>query len=179
MASNRLLTAHIVVEFSEGDGGEGAFVEVDDRPDGFNGGNTSFSPGQPVYLLLFKPTGYSVLYREASSGSLSKVADGTKLVEETMPFPNEDGASLRYPMKQDFSYVWLGNALGTISVTGEYSVALPARPIDPGTQKPIPEYRVGIARANYRSGCEVWKLEGHASQAEQVMCFFVLKKDGT
>lgn len=178
MASNRVLTAHVVVEFSEGDG-EGAFVEVDDRPDGFNGGNTTFPPAAPVYLLLFKPTGYSVIYSEASSGTLTKVSDSTKLVEETLQFPNEDGATFRYPMKESFSYTWLGNSLGTISVSGEYSATLPLRPIDPGTQKPIPEYRVGIARATYRSGCEVWRLDGHSAQAEQVMCFFVVKKDGT
>lgn len=178
MASNRVLTAHIVVEFSEGDG-EGAFVEVDDRPDGFNGGVTSFVPGSDVHLLLFKPTGYSVTYREASSGVLNKLSDSTKFVEEIMAFPNEDGATVRYPISSNFAYQWMGNNLGAVTPNGEFSVALPARPINPATQKPLPEYRIGVARSTYLSNCEVWKLSGVSALVEQVMCFFVLKKDNT
>lgn len=176
MAATKVITAHIVVEFS-GDEGFTAFVEVDDREFGFNGGRTRFLPGQDAYLLLFKPTGYSVVHNASTAGSLVKTQNSVKDIDEIVSFANEDAASVRYPIDANFSTQWIGAAAGTISKNGQFGVSLPARPIDPNTQLPIPEYRIGIARLLYQANCEVWKLTSVPDSVEQVLCFFVVKKD--
>lgn len=177
MAAANVITAHLVVEFAEGDGSISAFVEVDDREFGFNGGVTRFLPGQPAYLLLFKPTGYSTIYAASSAGELVKHTDSVKAVEEYVTFPNQDSATVRYPINADFSYQWLGVNPGQLSRSGEFSVGLPARPLNPANSEPNPKYRIGVARLAYTANCEVWRLQDVDSAISQVLCFFVIKKD--
>jgi hypothetical protein len=177
MPAAQQITAHVVVEFAESDQ-VSAFVELDDRDNGLNAGKTQFLPGDTAYLLLFKPTGYSVSFSRPSSGTLVKHGDSIKSIGgEIVQFPNTDGSTVRYPISGSFTYEWLGDNLGVLSPASEFSVSLPPRTIDPGTQLPVPQYRVGIAEMGYDSECEVWKLYGVPSEVSQVLCFFVVRKD--
>ncbi len=176
MATNSLLTAHLVVQFSDASTNVSIVAEADDRDDGYNAGRTTFYAGASVYLLLFIPNGYVVDRVLTSAGTVSYVADSTKAIEAYVPYANEDSASLSYPVSSTFRYTWLGTSLGAISNPDQFTAKLPARGFDTVTKKAIPEYRVGVAYVTYVSNCKVYKLYGVPANCTQVMVFFVVKK---
>lgn len=171
-----ILTTHIVVQFADGSDSVSAQVEVDDREYGFNGGKTTFYPGDSPALLLFMPTGYVVDAIYTSAGAVSLIGDTVKQIEQDFVFANEDTASLTYPMSANFAYSWMGNNIGALGVSNEYEVKLPARPVDPLTHLPIPPYRVGIARATYDSNAKAYRLSAVPINVPQVIVYFVLRK---
>lgn len=176
MATNSLLTAHLVVQFSDASSNVSVVAEVDDRPDGYNIGRTTFYVGDSVHLLLFIPDGYEVDQVLSSAGSVAYVADSEKAIESFLSFPNEDAASLSYPVSSGFGYTWLGQSHGVISTPDQFTAKLPPRGFDPVKKVPVPEYRVGVAKATYASACKVYKLYGVPANVSQVMVFFVVKK---
>ena len=176
MAANSLLTAHLVVQFSDATDNASVVAEVDDREDGYNFGRTTFYAGDNVFLLLFIPEGYKVDKVLTSAGTISYVEDNTKAIDTYVPYANEDSASLSYPVGSAFTYAWLGASLGVLSNPDQFTAKLPARGYDTVTKKAIPEYRVGVARVWYLSNCKVYKLYGVPSNCLQVMVFFVVKK---
>jgi hypothetical protein len=70
-----MLTTHIVVQFADSSDTVNAQVEVDDREFGFNGGKTTFYPGDSPALLLFMPSGYIVDSVYTSAGTVSSLAN--------------------------------------------------------------------------------------------------------
>ena len=176
MASNSLLTAHLVVQFSDAADSVSVVAEIDDRDDGYNLGRTTFYAGDSVYLLLFIPEGYVVDTVLSSAGAVAYVEDSTKTIETYVPYANEDTASLTYPVGSGFNYAWLGSSLGVISTPDQFTAKLPARGYDTATKKPVPEYRIGVAYVSYLSACKVYKLYSVPSGCTQVMVFFVVKK---
>lgn len=175
-SNNNLLTAHLVVQFADADANVNVVAEIDDREDGYNLGKTTFYFGDTPHILLFIPTGYYVDQVITSAGAVAFVADNTKSIETYLAFPNEDTASLSYPVSSGWSYSWLGSALGVLSNPDQFTAKLPARAFDPVTKKPIPEYRVGVAKASYVSDCKVYKLYSVPAGIAQVMVYFVVKK---
>lgn len=171
-----ILTTHIVVQFADSSDTANAQVEVDDREFGYNGGKTTFYPGDSPALLLFMPTGYVVDSIYTSAGSVSLIGDTTKTIEQDFVFANEDTASLTYPMSANFAYAWMGTGIGALGVSNEYELKLPARPLDVVTHLPIPPYRVGIARASYESNAKAYRLSSVPISVAQVIVYFVLRK---
>jgi hypothetical protein len=182
-AATTTITCNVVVQF--GDASVSAFVEIDDRPEGFNHGKTSFAPGDIVYMLLFMPTGYEVKYFAPTAGLLQKTGDDMKVIEDTIQFINEDSNTPQYPVDDpvaigaNLPVVWLGNNLGNIAKKGEFLLSLPQR----GTGadgKPIPLYRIGIGNVTYKAACQVWKLSGvpqlTLNPITSVICYWVLGK---
>lgn len=176
MVAATTITASVLVDFAGEDANFAAFVELDDREFGLNGGKTNFIPSQDVYLLLFKPTGYSVIQTLTTSGVLELVQGSTRDVDEFVQFVNEDSQSVRYPIDSSFSYQWEGDSPGVLSNT-QFGLSLPTRGIDPNTQKPIPEYRAAVARIIYSANCEVWKLSGTPLAISQALLLFIVEKD--
>lgn len=177
MATNTTLSAHIVVEFkSEDEQTSTLSVEIDDRENGLNAGKTNFLPGQDAYLLIFKPNNYIVANSFITAGTLSFVQNSTKNVEDFIEFPNVDDISLRYPLSSGFTYSWIGDPAGTLSVTGQTKVSLPPRPVDTNTGLLIPQYRIGVAKINYVADCEVWRISAVPVDVSRVMAFFVATK---
>lgn len=176
MATNNLLTAHIVVQFSDADSNVSVVAEVDDREDGFNAGKTTFYPGDNPHILLFIPTGYEVAEVLCSAGAVQYVIDSTKDIESYVAYPNEDSQSLSYPVSRNFTYSWLGNNCGPVTNPDQFTAKLPARGFDPVSKKPIPEYRLGVAYVTYVSNCKVYKLYNVPAGCSQVIVFFVVKK---
>lgn len=175
-ATSNTITAHLVVQFAEEDNNVSAQVEIDDREYGFNGGKTTFYPGDSPAMLLFVPTGYVVDSIYTSAGAVSFIADTVKQIEQDFVFANEDTASLSYPMSANFAYTWLGNGIGALGVLNEFTVKLPTRPVDSTTHLPVPQYRVGIARATYDSNAKAYRLSSVPISVSQVIVYFVLKK---
>jgi hypothetical protein len=170
-----MLTTHIVVQFADSSDTVNAQVEVDDREFGFNGGKTTFYPGDSPALLLFMPSGYIVDSVYTSAGTVSLLGDTTKVIEGDYVFANEDTASLSYPYTANLVYSWMGTGLGALGVS-EYELRLPARPVDPVTHLPVPPYRVGIARATYESNAKAYRLSAVPLNVSQVIVYFVLRK---
>lgn len=175
-SNNNLLTAHIVVQFADADANVNVVAEIDDRENGYNLGKTSFYFGDTPHILLFIPTGYYVDQVLTSAGAVAFVADDNKTIENYLAYPNEDSASVSYPISSGWAYTWLGTALGVISNPDQFTAKLPARPFDPVSKKPIPEYRVGVASVTYVSDCKVYKLYNVPAGIAQVMVYFVVKK---
>lgn len=175
-SNNNLLTAHIVVQFAEADANVNVVAEIDDRENGYNLGKTTFYFGDTPHILLFIPNGYYVDQVLTSAGAIAFVADDNKEIETYLAYPNEDQASLSYPMSSGWGYSWLGNNLGIISNPDQFTAKLAARPFDPVTKKPIPEYRIGVAYASYVSACKVYKLYSVPAGISQVMVYFIVKK---
>lgn len=176
MATNSLLTAHLVVQFSDAESNASVVAEVDDREGGYNAGKTTFYPGDSVYILLFIPNGYVVDQVLTSAGTVALVDTGYKFIESYVPYANEDSSSLSYPVSSNFTYAWLGNNLGAITNPDQFTAKLPARGFDTATKKPIPEYRVGVAYVTYRSNYKVYRLQSVPALCLQVMVYFIVKK---
>lgn len=149
------VTTSIVVQFSQGQNATGTLlVEVDDRAvidGGLNGGKTSFLPGDPVSLLLYKT---SDVILDAAITSLGSLASGTLVTvtkTEDITFANETEASLRYPVLGALnSVVWIGANLGSIAMTSETGLRVPAAPVG--------QYGVGIARITYTTQARIYTL---------------------
>lgn len=144
------VTATLVVNFDDGRQGD-AFLqlEIDSREDGFNGGKTTFGPGeQPVYLQ-FKTTGITVLERLVSAGLIQPlnllVPDNELLVEEFLIFPRERVQTLSKPIDSGFTFKWLGNDLGALIPLDELTVQAATNGI-------------GVAKVSYTAKFEAFRL---------------------
>jgi hypothetical protein len=155
-----VVTTSIVVQFSRGEDGGVFSVEVDGREvadGGLNGGRSSFLPGDTVKLLLFKSANTTVDYVEASLGALTtQSATVFVKVQEDLTFANETEASLSKPTTGLSSVVWLGRNLGTLALSGDSKVVIPAPSVG--------DYAVGVARVVYYSQAHVYTLT-HSSLA--------------
>lgn len=170
-----LITAHLVVQFSDAADNLNAVLEIDDRDNGYNAGKTTFYPGDQPAMLLFMPTGYVVDTIVTSAGNVTLIGDTTKLIESDYVFANEDTSSLTYPHSSGFSYYWMGVDAGALSVSNQFEVKLPTRPIDPVSNLPVPPYRVGVARATYTSDAKAYRLSAVPTNVTQVIVYFVLR----
>lgn len=144
------LQAGLSIGFSKGGSGGGGVngagggylaAELDDRPDGLNGGRTSFAPGDTVYFFVFHSDDVAIAAVTASAGSvyqefLSIGGDGAERLPRTIeiPFVNTDRATLPLPALAILSHEWLGRSLGGLRLIDERTVEVAA----PG---------VGVARA--------------------------------
>lgn len=149
--AERVVTAHIVVNFQPVDN-EILQVEIDDRPDGLNNGDTQFSPGDEVGFLVFKSANVNITSVISSAGTIASAGSQTKEVEELLVFPKERRATVRYPLNSSFSGTWLGNNLGGYT-TDETTVTL-------NTQTP----GVGALWFEYTSRADGYKLRNTPAQ---------------
>lgn len=124
MASENTVTTTIRVSFGSGQGGAANIqVEVDDRPDGFNSGKTSFNPGDTAWFLVYLPPGYALSGDPAlTGGNLDTSRAGTVITlekEVDVVFENTDEATLPYPAQSIISAVWMGNSLGSLTILND------------------------------------------------------------
>ena len=85
-------------------------LEIDDREDGLNGGDTSFSPGDDAYYFLFKDSNIDVVSHVTTAGGTAPASpsSGTKDIDENITFSNSDTGSLGYPPDGSVTMKWLG-----------------------------------------------------------------------
>ena len=168
------ITAHVVVEFSDGEN-PNVSVEVDTREDGYNHGVSSFVPGQDVYLLLYMPPGYICTYTEVTAGSLSYVSSTTVSEEEYLTFIDDEPANLaKYPISYP-AFSWLGVNLGVVSVAKQIC-SLVARAYNAATGVYTPAHRIGLARAAYSTTAQVYRISSVPINILQVAALFVVAK---
>ena len=88
-----MANATIRVQFGnpDGSGSDGHLsAEVDTRPDGLNGGRSSFSPGETAYILVYKSDNVSITDTICSAGSLSAQGSAVVTVTEELMFEDAD-----------------------------------------------------------------------------------------
>ena len=121
-----MANATIRVQFGNPDGSGGSGLsgqlsaEVDTRPDGLNGGRSSFNPGETVYILVYKSDNVTVTDTICSAGSMA--AQGSTVVTKTeeLMFEDADTASLQVPAQSSLSStVWYGRSLGNLTLQSD------------------------------------------------------------
>jgi len=151
-----MATATIVVQFGNGSGtGSDATghlsAEVDSRPDGLNGGKTSFVPGEPVFLLVYKSANVAIQDVATSAGSCVQSGSATVTTTEDVTFENTDESSVQRPMLALSAVEWFGRSLGALSVSGDLTGLKAA------------SKGVAVARVTYTAQADVYRLDSPAT----------------
>ena len=100
-------------------------AEVDVRPEGLNKGKTSFTGGEPVYILVYKSKNVRILKTLVSAGSIHPAESQLVSVEDTLTFADKKEASLSKPAAGPVTSTWYGNSLGGLGV-GEDQITITA-----------------------------------------------------
>lgn len=152
-----MANATIRVQFGSPDGQGGASeghlsAEVDARPQGLNAGKTSFSPGETVYILVYKSDNVRITETICSAGSLSAQGTATVSVTDELMFEDTDTASLSVPARAGLaSSVWYGRSLGALTLQGDKVTVNAA------------SKGVGVAKVSYEALAQVYALASPAS----------------
>lgn len=150
-----MANATIRVQFGnpDGSGVSGHLsAEVDTRPDGLNGGRSAFSPGEMVYILVYKSDSVSITDTVCSAGSMS--AQGSTVVTKTeeLMFEDADRASLPVPARSGLtSTVWYGRSLGSLTLQSDKVTACSS------------SKGVGVAKVTYDAMALIYALTSPAS----------------
>ncbi len=151
-----MANATIRVQFGSPDGAGGASghlsAEVDARPNGLNGGKTSFSPGETVYILVYKSDNVSITETICSAGSLTAQGTATVTVADELMFEETDSASLSVPARAELaSSVWYGRSLGALTLQSDKVTVKAA------------SKGVGVAKVSYEALALIYALASPAS----------------
>lgn len=164
------VTASLTVSFSQTTGttsGNSPVLEVDDRADGLNRGNTSFRPGDPVYYLLYVPDGVTIQQHGVTAGSRSAAGEGSRQVEEILTFTDSQEASLQYPASSAVTMEWLG----FFRTDGE-SGAVTRQVIDQKTVR-LSAAVAGFLRCRYTANYSAFKLANVPTDLTQALVFVI------
>lgn len=103
-------------------------LEIDDREDGLNGGDTSFAPGDTVGFWMFKDSNVTVEYGPAATaGGVTASGSASKTIDEYITFSNSDSGSLGYPPSGSVSLEWQGRCLKIVGTEVTQISTLPER----------------------------------------------------
>lgn len=163
MAEKRV-TATLVIDFSrqtaEAEGN--LILEIDDRdpPQGLNGGNTDFRPGDSPAYLLYRAANVTLLEHATTAGAIAQSGGGSRLIEETLTFSDSREASLRYPVAGAFSSNWIGRNGGTVSLHNQNAVL-------------IPMVTFGILKVTYLASFTAYRLTNVPLGIDQVLIWAI------
>jgi hypothetical protein len=148
--------ATIVVHFGVAPGGAGGghlSAEVDSRPGGLNGGQVSFTPGQDVYILVYRTANVAITGVAASAGTISAQGTVSVTIEEDLQFEDSRQANLQRPVAGSAlaSVEWFGENLGALTVQADKLTVQAAA------------QGVAVCRATYAAVADVYKLQSPAS----------------
>lgn len=150
------ITANLVVNFSNGTEGDDSVLqaEIDSREEGFNSGNTSFTPAQTVYYLVNKTPDVDIVEHLSTAGRIEYVTSITVDQEEALAFAGESEATVRYPIAGAYQSKWLGIVPpANLVLTGPTRFALQD---SAGT----PHDGLGMLKVNYSTNFDVYRLTG-------------------
>lgn len=131
-----VVTTSLVVQFgSQGDAQYHLSAEIDSREDGYNGGETSFIPGDQPVFLVYKSDELA-LTLESSTGGTQSYASGTIEQEEWLTFADEKTKSLNKPPSGSVTLKYFAGVSGATVV---------------GDQVTLPSKGVAVYRATYNA----------------------------
>lgn len=127
-------------------------AEIDTRPEGLNGGRSSFSPGETAYILVYKSDNVSITDTICSAGSLTAQGSTVATVTEELMFEDADTASLGKPARSGLTRtVWYGRSLGSLTVQSDKVTVKAA------------SKGVGVAKVTYDAVALVYALSSPAT----------------
>ena len=120
MAAKNVINASIVIDIRSSSGAEGGLsAEIDSRPDGLNGGVTTFYEGDNPGILLFKTGNVVNVEGFATDGHITHVGSGTMEVTEWVTFANTNTASASKDITGGFTILKAkGDSLPDIKYSG-------------------------------------------------------------
>ena len=146
------VTASFTVSFSSSSADSILVAEVDDRSPDEGGLNdsTSFSPGDPVWYLIYTGPNVTVVDQIHSWGTHSAGGQLSVHKTETLTFmtPDQLEQSLKYPVQTVESWTWMGNS----------SVGSPKFNGNKVTVAKTSAYGVGILQVKYTAQANSFKL---------------------
>jgi len=113
---NNIAKASIVLTFAASCVAEDHFINVE-MDDEKNQGKTCFLYGEKIYFRVFTNPKDMNIRLESSDGSISNEGTSYFEYEEDVQFPNVNEANTQYPIDSIISQDWLGNSLGSISIS--------------------------------------------------------------
>ena len=156
-----IISTSIVVNFGQDDQGI-LTAEIDGRPDGYNDGETKFAPGDTAAFLIYATSNVNVNTPVVSLGSVQQIAGPQNLdKEEFITFEDTKEASAGFPVLSGFTYTWLGNDLGAVTVTDQRTIRAATK-------------GVGVLRVNYTTQYTPWLLTNIPTSIEGETSFPVL-----
>lgn len=167
-------TLQISFERDDADGEDGVILrlEVDDRDDGLNAGDTSFRPGDDVYYLMYL-TGASLQQHFATAGAISSEGGGGRVIAdddaEYLTFSEAKEASLGYPASGGLtSSAWIGNVY---DLNGNQIAAPTIELVDGGSTIRTAEKVTGILKLEYIAPYTAYRLSGVPLDVTRAMVF--------
>lgn len=152
-------------------------LELDDRPDGLNKGDTSFQPGDDVGYVMYKDDNVTVVEHESTAGGISAAGSMTKDVEEKVNFSNSDSGSLNYPPYGSVTLSWLGRSykIDGNKVTGNSKV-----PDVLGSNLKMPDNIkvAGILKCSYQTHGNLYMLKNVPKDFDEAMIFAIGTYEG-
>lgn len=175
-----VVVATLSVSFDATDSGDGSGelkLEIDDREEGPNGGETSFGPGDEVYFFLFKGSSVTLVNVDgkavaSTAGAASSYTMGVTIEkEENITFSNSDTASLGYPLDSIIgSPVWLGKCFEIKGTTATANTAVPEYTTGSSELKMTGGKKVaGICKIKYNAKGDLYKLSGVPVDFKEVL----------
>lgn len=176
-----VVVATLNVSFSEDATGTSGVLklEIDDREDGGNGGDTSFSPGDEPVFFMFKGDNVNLITTtpRTTSGGVTSFPPGNVLkdIDENITFSNSSTASLGYPPEGSVTKVWLGGAysLSGTSLTGPSSTPIPDHDDNGNLTVPGGKNMIGLLHCTYKSRGSLWQLKSVATDIDEVLLLAV------
>lgn len=149
-------------------------LEIDDREDGLNAGDTSFAPGDDAYFFMFKDANVTLLTTvpERTAGGVTGVGSGTKEISENVTFSNSNSSNLGYPPDGAVTMTWLGRSF---TLTGTTLAANSALPELNGSELKMADGKnvIGMLRCEYESTGSLWKLSNVPTDIAEVLLLAV------
>lgn len=143
-------------------------LEIDDREDGKNGGQTSgFRPGDNVYYLLYKSSGVNIINHVTTDGAIGKDGSDSRLiVDEAISFDNSREISLRYPAAGGFALTWQGSQFDAQGNAASLSASL----VDQNKVR-LDKPGYGLALVTYTTAFEVFRLHSVTAKRAKIIVF--------
>ena len=158
-----VVTATLQINFTREDSGAGGAIrmEIDDRPDGLNNGDTTFRPGDEVGYLMFAP-GITIQQHFATAGSIVSAGAGAKVIAgddaDYIVFAQSREQSLAYPAAGGLSSSeWLGSVYDLDgNVIADPAISI----VDNGATVRVPEKVTGLLKLEYNAPYVGYRLTG-------------------
>lgn len=174
-----VVVATLSVNFSaETTGSEGAIkMEVDDRAQGLNGGDTSFEPGDSVGFWLFKDGNVTIEAGPTSTaGGITAAGSASKDIDEFIAFSNSDSGSLGYPTSGGVTLTWQGRVYKIVEENGHATVTTWSGTLDRtySQLKTSDGSKIaGVLRAVYTASGSLYRLQSVPTDITEVSIFAI------
>lgn len=170
-----VVVATLNVSFSADTTGAGGQLklEIDDREDGLNNGETSFKPGDQPGFFLFKDDNVTLnTGPKASAGGITSEGSGTKDIDENITFSNSDSSTLNYPPQTAVTMEWLGKCYTISGTSVTPNSTLPG--VDGSNLKMAANKKViGILHVTYTTQGDLYRLRNVGEDIPEVVIFAI------